>query len=56
MREVIQRDSADQHDSFMLNQQYRITEDHPYFSVIRKGWGEGLLSIFAQLPPLELKE
>ncbi|WP_411703682.1 peptidase [Edaphovirga cremea] len=45
-----------ENDSFTVNQQYRITEDHPYFSVIRKGWGEGLLSIFAQLPPLELKE
>jgi putative proteasome-type protease len=41
-------------DSFSTAQQYRITEDHPYFAMIRKGWGEGLLSIFAQLPPLKL--
>ncbi|EPA9113860.1 peptidase [Serratia liquefaciens] len=42
------------HDSFSSTQQYRITEDHPHFSAIRKGWGEGLVSIFKQLPPLQL--
>lgn len=41
-------------DSFSKRQQHRITEDHPYFQMIRKGWGEGLLSIFAQLPSLKL--
>ncbi len=41
-------------DSFSKDQQHRITEDHPYFQMIRKGWGEGLLSIFAQLPQLKL--
>ena len=41
-------------DSFSTAQQHRITEEHPYFDMIRKGWGEGLLSIFAQLPPLKL--
>ncbi|EIC86627.1 proteasome-type protease [Serratia sp. M24T3] len=41
-------------DSFSKQQQHRITEDHPYFQMIRKGWGEGLLSIFAQLPSLKL--
>ncbi|MEL5589320.1 proteasome-type protease [Serratia ureilytica] len=41
-------------DSFSHARQYRITEDHPYFSTIRKGWGEGLVSIFTQLPPLQL--
>ncbi len=41
-------------DSFSNQQQHRITEDHPYFQMIRKGWGEGLLSIFAQLPALKL--
>ncbi|GAA3610829.1 proteasome-type protease [Gibbsiella quercinecans] len=41
-------------DSFSAAQQYRITENHPYFSTIRKGWGEGLVSIFKQLPPLVL--
>lgn len=43
-------------DSFSAAQQHRITETHPYFDMIRKGWGEGLLSIFAQLPPLKLDE
>ncbi|KAB7898523.1 peptidase [Rouxiella sp. S1S-2] len=42
-------------DSFSKAQQYRITEDHPYFQMIRTGWGEGLLSIFAQLPTLKLE-
>jgi putative proteasome-type protease len=41
-------------DSFSQQHQHRITEDHPYFQMIRKGWGEGLLSIFAQLPSLKL--
>ena len=43
-------------DSFRSEQQYRITEDHPYFMMIRKGWGEGLVSIFAQFPALKLGE
>ena len=43
-------------DSFSAAQQHRITETHPYFDMIRKGWGEGLLSIFTQLPPLKLDE
>ena len=43
-------------DSFSAAQQHRITETHPYFDMIRKGWGEGLLSIFGQLPPLKLDE
>ena len=43
-------------DSFSAAQQHRITETHPYFDMIRKGWGEGLLSIFGQLPPLKLEE
>lgn len=43
-------------DSFSAEQQHRITEDHPYFAMIRKGWGEGLLSIFGQLPPLKLEK
>ncbi|WP_431296872.1 peptidase [Rahnella sp. PAMC 25559] len=43
-------------DSYSTAQQYRITETHPYFDMIRKGWGEGLLSIFSQLPPLKLDE
>lgn len=41
-------------DSFSDARQYRITEDHPYFTTIRKGWGEGLVSTFRQLPPLVL--
>lgn len=45
-----------QTDSFSAAQQHRITETHPYFDMIRKGWGEGLLSIFGQLPPLKLEE
>lgn len=41
-------------NSFSSSQQYRITEDHPYFTMIRKNWGEGIASMFSQLPPLEL--
>ena len=41
-------------ESFSVAQQYRITEQHPYFAMIRKGWGEGLLNTFSQLPPLAL--
>ncbi|MGV8927494.1 MAG: peptidase [Ewingella sp.] len=41
-------------DSYSSAQQHRITEEHPYFGMISKGWGEGLLSIFGQLPPLKL--
>ncbi len=41
-------------DSYSSVQQHRITETHPYFAMISKGWGEGLLSIFGQLPPLKL--
>jgi putative proteasome-type protease len=41
-------------DSYSSAQQHRITEGHPYFDMISKGWGEGLLSIFGQLPPLKL--
>lgn len=42
-------------DSFSLSQQYRITEQHPYFEAIRKGWSEGLMNTFTQLPPLALE-
>ena len=41
-------------DSFSPDQQYRITEDHLYFMMIRKGWGEGLVRVFSQLLPLKL--
>lgn len=41
-------------DSFSSEHQYRITEDNPHFRAIRKGWGEGLVSIFKKLPPLQL--
>ncbi|HEY0211768.1 proteasome-type protease [Acerihabitans sp.] len=41
-------------DSFACDEQYRITENHPYFAAIRKGWSEGLLNTFLQMPPLKL--
>lgn len=43
-------------DSFASNEQYRITEQNPYFATIRKAWAEGLLNTFLQLPPLQLIE
>lgn len=42
-------------DSFTNNEQYRITEQNPYFNTIRKAWSEGLLNTFLQLPPLDLR-
>jgi putative proteasome-type protease len=43
-------------DSFASDEQYRITEQHPYFATIRKAWADGLLNTFLQLPPLKLAE
>ena len=43
-------------DSFSCEQQYHLTEKHPYFSQLRQRWSSGLLSVFAQLPPLQLDE
>jgi len=43
-------------DSFASDEQYRITEQHPYFATIRKAWAAGLLNTFLQLPPLKLAE
>jgi putative proteasome-type protease len=37
-------------DSLRVGMQRRITEDDPYFSMIHTKWGEGLRSLFAQLP------
>lgn len=42
--------------SFSTAQQYHITEKHPYFSQIRQLWSSGLLSVFSQLPSLQLEE
>ncbi len=41
-------------DSLAADEQYRITEQNPYFAQIRKAWAEGLLNTFLQLPPLDL--
>ncbi len=41
-------------DSFSDSEQYHITDQHPYFSQIRQLWSKGLLSVFSQLPPLQL--
>lgn len=41
-------------DSFSDTDQHHITEQHPYFSQIRQLWSKGLLSVFSQLPPLQL--
>ena len=43
-------------DSYSSMQQYHITDKHPYFSQIRQLWSSGLLSVFSQLPPLQLDE
>ncbi|WP_213993686.1 proteasome-type protease [Sodalis sp. dw_96] len=43
-------------DSFASNEQYRITENNPYFATIRKAWSEGLLNTFLHMPPLDLAE
>lgn len=37
-------------DSFNANDQHRITEADPYYASVRKGWGEGLKKVFAELP------
>ncbi|MBP2168249.1 putative proteasome-type protease [Erwinia toletana] len=41
-------------DTFSDGEQYHITEQHPYYSQIRQLWSKGLLSVFSQLPPLQL--
>ncbi|MFS2220960.1 peptidase [Pantoea sp. B65] len=41
-------------DTFSDGEQYHITDQHPYFSQIRQLWSKGLLSVFSQLPPLQL--
>lgn len=42
-------------DSLHANEQFRITESHAYFSMIRKTWSESMVNSFMQLPPLQLK-
>ncbi|NKI76079.1 proteasome-type protease [Dickeya sp. CFBP 2040] len=42
--------------SFDISEQRRITENDPYFIVIRKAWSEGLLNTFRQLPPFPAQE
>jgi putative proteasome-type protease len=37
-------------DSFSNTGQIRITDNDPYFAQLRKGWGEGLKRVFAELP------
>ncbi len=41
-------------ESFSADAQYRITERHPHFQLLRHAWSEGLISLFEQLPPLQL--
>lgn len=37
-------------DSFSTECQQRITDNDPYFNQLRRGWGEGLKRVFAELP------
>ena len=37
-------------DSFAAAEPHRVTADDPYFNKLRRGWGEGLRSVFGQLP------
>lgn len=37
-------------DDFRFPPRHRVTEDDPYFLQLRQGWGEGLRSVFGQLP------
>jgi len=37
-------------DSFHADCHQRITENDPYYGVIRKGWSDGLKSVFHELP------
>ena len=37
-------------DSFNADCRQRLTEHDPYYASIRKGWGEGLKSVFSSLP------
>jgi len=37
-------------DSFAPAKPHRITEEDPYFSALRRGWGGGLKRVFADLP------
>jgi putative proteasome-type protease len=37
-------------DSFHADCHQRITENDPYYTTIRKGWGEGLKKVFSELP------
>ena len=37
-------------DTFKINCNQRIIESDPYYALIRKGWSEGLKSVFNQLP------
>ena len=37
-------------DSFHKDCHKRITENDPYYTKIRQGWGEGLKSVFSELP------
>ena len=39
-----------QRDNFDFAPRHRVTEDDPYFQTLRQGWGEGLRSVFGQLP------
>ena len=39
-----------QRDDFDFAPRHRVTEDDPYFLALRQGWGEGLRSVFGQLP------
>jgi putative proteasome-type protease len=37
-------------DSLHANSKQRITESDPYYTSVRKGWGEGLKKVFSALP------
>jgi putative proteasome-type protease len=40
-------------DSLNLNGTIRFDADHPYLNALRHDWNEGLLRVFAALPPLD---
>lgn len=37
-------------DTYHANCRQRLTEQDPYYATVRKGWGEGLKSVFSALP------
>lgn len=37
-------------DSFKVRFEHRVSEGDPYYTIIRKGWSEGLKAAFAELP------